>query len=50
MDAADCNRSGQLCNRVFLTGTPVHLVGEFRSLVNLSSGAWYARQGQVFLF
>lgn len=50
MDSADCNRSEQLRHQIRLTGTPVHLVGEFPSLVNLSFGARYVALDQRFLF
>ena len=50
MDAAGCSRSEQLRNHVCLAGTPVHLVSEFPSLVNLSFGARHVAPDQPFLF
>ena len=50
MDATDSNRSEQLHNHIRLTGTPVHLVGEFPPLVNLSFGVRYVAPDQPFLF
>jgi hypothetical protein len=42
--------SEQLLNQIRLTGTPVHLVGEFPPLVNLSFGVRYVAPDQSFLF
>lgn len=41
--------SEQRRNHIRLTGTPVHLVGEFPPLVNLSFGARYVAPDQPFL-
>ncbi|MGA9479332.1 MAG: hypothetical protein WBV21_16265, partial [Desulfobacterales bacterium] len=50
LDAADCNRSEQRRNQIRLAGAPVHLVGEFPPLVNLSFGARYVGAGPAVSF